>query len=131
MDTTEKHIETLTKKIMKEVPLESPSLNFTANVMSQLRPKTVSIPYKPLISKKVWFLVAACIAVLVFFSINNSVSDSKWIGMLLAKDQLNFSLNSFVPQIKVSKTFIYSSVFLAFFILAQIPYFKYNNKFNY
>jgi len=133
MDTKEKHIERLTEKIMKEASLESPSLDFTANIMSQLNSKTASIVYKPLISKNVWILVAACIAILVVFSFNIEISESRLVDLSQVKEQLKFSLKSLVPQIKVSKTFLYSIVFLAFFILAQIPYFKYNynKRFNY
>ena len=125
MDTTEKHIEKLTDKIMNESSLETPSLNFTANIMSQLEKKTISIVYKPLISKKIWALVAACIAIAVIFTFNSEISRPEWLDVISIKERFSYSLDSLVPSLEVPKTYLYSIVFLAIFILIQIPYFKY------
>ena len=126
MNTTEKQIEKLSEKIMQETSLESPSANFTANIMSQLQEKTIT--YKPLISKKVWVLVAACIALAVIFNFNSELSRPEWLDIVSIRERLSYSLDSLVPNLEMPKTYIYSMVFLAIFILIQIPYFKYINK---
>ena len=129
MDTNKKHIQDLTDKIMEESSLESPPFNFTANVMSQLQKQTIRIAYKPLISKKVWALVAACILIVVVFTFNNSVSESSWLDMISFTGGFNYSLEGLIPNLEIPKTYVYSLVFLALFILIQIPYIKYiNNK---
>lgn len=129
MDINKKHIEDLTDKIMKESSLETPSFNFTANVMSQLQQQTIHIAYKPLISKRVWAVIAACVLIVVVFTFNNSVSESSWIGMLRVTDGFNYSLEALIPNLEIPKTYLYSLSFLALFIIIQIPYIKYmNNK---
>lgn len=129
MDINKKHIEDLTDKIMKESSLETPSFNFTANVMSQLQQQTIHIAYKPLISKRVWAVIAACVLIVVVFTFNNSVSESSWIGMLSVTDGFNYSLEALIPNLEIPKTYLYSLSFLALFIIIQIPYIKYmNNK---
>ncbi len=126
MNTTEKRIEKLSEKIMQETSLESPSANFTANIMSQLQEKTIT--YKPLISKKVWTLVAACIALAVIFNFNSELARPEWLDVISIKERFSYSLDSLIPNLEIPKTYLYSVVFLAIFILLQIPYFKYINK---
>ena len=128
MNTTEKQIEKLSEKIMQETSLESPSANFTANIMSQLQETTITITYKPLISKTVWALVAACIALAVIFNFNSELSRPEWLDVISIKERFSYSLDSLIPNIEIPKTYLYSMVFLAIFILIQIPYFKYINK---
>lgn len=51
---------------IKEVPREEPSPNFTANIMSQIKP--LSAPaYQPLISKKMWSIIILSFLLLAIF----------------------------------------------------------------
>lgn len=50
---TEQHLDKLVERVIKSSPLESPSKDFTANIMSKIETASVgtSTVYKPLISK--------------------------------------------------------------------------------
>lgn len=58
-DNMDNHIEKLVDKSMKKIELESPSLDFTKNVMTQIDAleKSSITSYKPLISKPMWFVI--------------------------------------------------------------------------
>lgn len=74
--------EVLLDKAMKSVlqrnALEKPSIDFTKNVMAQLEPSTSTEPYKPVISKKAWFFIAAA-TVFLLSTLNFSESQSESI----------------------------------------------------
>ena len=59
-DHTEQHFDKLAKKVMKMSLLESPSLDFTANVMANVEARVVNdiTVYKPLISKRWWLIIS-------------------------------------------------------------------------
>ena len=59
-DHLEQRLDKLAKKVVKYYKLESPSLDFTANVMQQVEASQIShiTVYKPLISKRAWFVIA-------------------------------------------------------------------------
>ena len=62
-DHLEQRLDKLAKKVIKSSKLESPSLDFTANVMQEIEASQVShiTVYKPLISKRAWFVIAILI----------------------------------------------------------------------
>jgi hypothetical protein len=70
----DENIEKLVDKMMAESPVESPSLNFTASVMSTIAATAAgkSPVYKPVISKRGWFIILGAIAALFAFLIFNS-----------------------------------------------------------
>jgi len=55
-----KHIDSLVEKVVKESSLESPSLDFTSNIMSKIEavPQNEITVYEPLISKSVWLAIS-------------------------------------------------------------------------
>ena len=72
---SEQHLDDLAKKVMTSAPLETPSFNFTADVMAKLDAPQVSAitTYKPLISKKAWIVIGIIMRdmkIKWFFSIN-------------------------------------------------------------
>lgn len=123
-------IDAFLKKQLQEIPLESPSKNFTSNIMDVLQEKESSIAtlYKPLISKKVWIFVAAAI-VAVFFIPFQKTEDS-----LLNKVSLDFSflekinLSGIFDGISISSTSAYVAFFFTIMIFIQVVFLK--NHFN-
>ncbi len=125
-----KHIEEIhafTKKYVKEIPIETPSLDFTSNLMQkigELQPFKSAITYKPLISKKVWFIVFAAIIALVLIPFK-STDES-----LFTLPELNFSFleklnfSGLLENITVSSTTMYFAIIFSVLVAIQIFYLK-------
>ena len=73
-DHTEQHLDNLAKKALKSSLLESPSNDFTANIIKQIEPIKIgsSTVYKPLISKYGWFgIITILIGISVYVMFGN------------------------------------------------------------
>lgn len=70
-DHLEQRLDKLAKKVVKSSKLESPSLDFTANVMQQVEASQIShiTVYKPLISKRAWYVIAVLVIGGLLYSI--------------------------------------------------------------
>lgn len=132
---TDKHIEKLVDKMMKETSLDIPSVGFTAQIMSQVLKINTSqtTVYKPLISKWVWFgLFISMLGIITYLSFN----DSAISGGLLEKFNLEilpkFSMLNFFSGLHFSKSTFYACVLLAVMLFIQIPILKYylDNRFE-
>ena len=125
-----KHIEELdafAKKYIKEVKVESPSVDFTANIMStitNLAPIKNTLVYKPLISKKGWFIVFA--AVVAVFLIPFRSSEEGWFSLpemnFSFLEKLNFS--GLFENVSVSNTTLYIAITFSALVFIQIFYLK-------
>jgi hypothetical protein len=137
---TDKEIEQLVEKMMKKTFLDTPSIDFTSNIMSKvLEIKTSKVTvYKPLISKKVWGIIAFAVVALVFYSVFGV--ETKASGFLNTIDLSLFTNNKIVNTIssfktssfQVSKTFGYAFMFLGIMICVQILFLKhhFNRRFE-
>ena len=124
-----KHIEELdafAKKYIKEIPKETPSANFTTSIMdviSQLKPEK-TIVYKPLISKKGWFLVAASIIAIILIPFNTSEEG------ILSLPEMNFSFiekmsfSGLFESMSVSTATLYAAILFSILVFVQIFYLK-------
>ena len=67
MKESDKNIENLIEKMMAENTLQSPSADFTSNLMSQIlaAEKAKIKPYKPLISISAWVFIGVALAILI------------------------------------------------------------------
>ena len=121
-----KHIEELdafAKKYIKEIKVESPSKDFTANLMNILQQEN-SLLYKatPLISKKVWYIIFAGIIALFFIPFKQSEKSTPFL------DKIDFSFFEKIEfpslfegvEFSFSTTTIYSFVFLALMVFIQV-----------
>ena len=124
---TDKHIEKFVDKKMKETTLDTPSVDFTAQVMSQIlkiRTSQATV-YKPLISKWVWYGIFISMLGLIAYLSFNSSSVS---GGLLEKFNLGtlpkFSMPNLFSGLHFSKTTIYACVLLTLMLFIQIPIIK-------
>ncbi len=125
-----KQLDAFLKKQIQDIPLESPSKDFTSNIMDVLQEKesVVTTIYKPLISKKVWIFVAAAIAAIFFIPFQDSEEG------LLSKVSFDFSfleklnLSGILDGVNVSSTSLYVAFFFTTMIFIQVVFLK--NHFN-
>lgn len=113
--------EELVKKMIKGLPLERPSSDFTQKVMQQVLRRSLKNSYQPLISKRAWLVIAMMFILGVlwlFYNPETSLIDSEALSW---NDKLQFK-NPF-ETIELSKTTVYAIGFMALFLL-QIPFLK-------
>jgi hypothetical protein len=127
----DKNIERLVEKMMLDSALEAPSLDFTSKVMSEVisMEKKKSIFYKPVISKRGWFMIFAAIGVFITWLILT--------GYLSNQPQTNINFN-FINGHSILKVFsgfqfsnltLYILLFGIIMIFIQIIFLKsYLNK---
>ena len=119
----DKELNEFTKYIVKESELKSPSSNFVKNVMSKIE-EEVSINtqfvYKPLISKKGWFIIFSVIVLATIAVIRNTQATSTY----LSSWELSFlenTVNYFqFNEIEFSKTFVICSVLFSLMMMVQV-----------
>jgi hypothetical protein len=120
----DKNIEKLVNYIMKDAKLESPSSNFTLNVMSQvLQTKTSDVTvYKPLISRKTFIVVFGFIITLfIYLLINKDQQTNGWPTYL----NINTTYyNNFTTLFKFSKITTCTAVLTTVMLLIQISFLK-------
>lgn len=122
MEKQSEHFDDLTRKLVKEGGMHSPSPDFLENVMQKIRPQDdTSRVYRPLISSKGWMicvLVAlASFALLYWFP----SSEVNWGEKLSIANYVD--VQSPFKGLEISKTFIYGIGFMSLFLL-QIPFLK-------
>lgn len=128
-----KHIEELdafAKKYVKEIKGENAPINFTANLMHEIKGLEIKkvIKSSPLISKKVWFLLLAAFVSLFFIPFKSR--EEKLVNM----PELDFSflqkfhLSNLFGELSISSTMFYTFLFFGIMIFIQIIYLK--NHFN-
>ncbi len=124
-----KHIEEIdafAKKYIKEIPVESPSVNFTANLMntiSQLQTEK-TIVYKPLISKKGWFVVVAAVIAVVLISFKSSKESIFTMPEINLSFLEKFSFSGVFESVSVSTSTLYLAILFSVLIFIQIFYLK-------
>ena len=121
------HLDRLTKKVMKETSLESPSLTFTDSIMSQvetLASRDVTV-YKPLISKSVGTLITiGIIALISYLFFMNSSIQTEALFTLNFEALFNNRFTTVLSNIKLSETLMYAVISLGIMLFIQIPLLK-------
>ena len=129
-------LDAFTRKVVREIPLEKPSKDFSKNVMAEiyaLEKRRVSQQYEPLISKKVWLLLLVFFIVMFLWVFNNSEGEAtstfSWVDLSSFTELISFD---FLLNFKVSDVTVYAFVFMAIMVSVQIGYIKnyYNSRFN-
>jgi hypothetical protein len=122
MNESAKKIENLIDKMMAENTLESPSIDFTSKIMSQVLAveKRKIKAYKPLISKSTWIFIGLGLTALTAYSIftNNDISNFEIVKLYTDKASALFS------GIHFSKNILYAILIVPFMILIQIGLLK-------
>lgn len=124
-ENEDKQLENLVKKAMKQSALETPSFDFTSNLMSKvenMKQSTATI-YQPLISKHMWFWIftgfVAFIAYVIFIT---KPEASAWFSTF---DILDIEkISNVFSRIQLSRIVIYATVFFIVMLLIQIPLLK-------
>lgn len=130
MKESDKNIENLIDKMMSENTLESPSIDFTSKIMSQVLAieKSKIKAYKPLIPKSTWIIITLILIALTAYSIhlNNTISQFELTQLYSEKTSALFS------EIHFSKNILYAILIVPFMVLIQIGVLKnyFNNKYE-
>lgn len=125
MKTNEdKQLEKLVARMMKETTLDTPSIDFTSKVMSQVlaTQKSETTIYKPLISTPTFIIIFGGLIFLIAFILTNGNTSSN-------NTYLNLNLNFFtnfnpVRSFHFSKITTYSVVLTTLMLFIQIPLLK-------
>ncbi|WP_291149550.1 hypothetical protein [Flavobacterium sp. UBA7680] len=122
MKEEDKNIENLIEKMMAENTLQSPSADFTSNIMSKiLAAEEVKIkPYKPLISISTWIFIGFTLALLVVYNVYFTGAEN---NLEIGKSYTD-KISAIVSGIHISKTTLYAILIVPFMILIQIGVLK-------
>lgn len=122
MKESDKNIENIIEKMMSETTLQSPSIDFTSNIMSQIliAEKAKIQPYKPLISISTWVFIGITLAVLVLYNVFFAENQN---NLEIGKSYTD-KISTLVSGIHVSKTLLYALLIVPFMILIQIGVLK-------
>ncbi|KIO51003.1 hypothetical protein [Flavobacterium hibernum] len=122
MKESDKNIENLIEKMMEETTLQSPSIDFTSSIMSQIlvTEKAKIKPYKPLISISTWIFIGITLAILVLYNVFFAETQN---NLEIGKSYTD-KISALVSGIHVSKTLLYALLIVPFMILIQIGILK-------
>ncbi|OXA94345.1 hypothetical protein [Flavobacterium hercynium] len=122
MKEDDKNIENLIDKMMADQTLESPSIDFTSKIMSQVLIIETSKAkvYKPLISKSAWLVIGCSLIGLSIYTLlgNDNLPNSEMTKLYSDKATALFSGMHF------SKNILYSLLIVPFMLFIQIGVLK-------
>ncbi|MGO4772701.1 hypothetical protein ACEN2I_13650 [Flavobacterium sp. W22_SRS_FK3] len=122
MKENDKEIENLIDKMMADDSLQSPSIDFTSKIMSQvlIAEKSKIKAYKPLISKSTWLFIGICLLALTAYCVysNNDISNLEIVNIYSDK------VSALFLGIHFSKNILYAILIVPFMILIQIGLLK-------
>lgn len=106
---------------MKELPMESPSSDFTNRVMERITAKSTVTQYQPLISVKAWVVIGILFVGALLWLYFNPTSEMIPVDATSVLDGIEW--NNPFKDIKLPKTVVYAIGFMALFLL-EIPFLK-------
>ena len=123
-ENADKYLDDLTRKVVGRSTVEKPSLDFTTNVMDQIKTiaNAAKINYRPLISKPIWFLIGLLSVASIGYIVFGPKSKSEWIPELNLEKY--FSVPSFIPEFNISQTTFYVVILFAVMLSIQMFYLK-------
>lgn len=122
-----KYLDDFTKKAIKKTSLESPSFGFTSEIMSKVTELNTSntTVYKPLISKKIWAVIAmSFIALCVYLILDTNTESSSWFSSLNFDALFDVKISNPLSGLAVSNTLLYAIAFFGLMFCIQIPFLK-------
>lgn len=125
-DKNIQHLDKLLTKQFKELPKEKPSKGFTNLVMQAIQQEK-SIAYTPLISKKIWFAIAAAVTALLVFPFKAKEGSllEEFTNLSIDWSFLdNFSSINLIPTFTISDTTFYATLLFSVLFLVQVFYLK-------
>ena len=126
-DHTEQHLDKLAKKVMQSSSLESPSLDFTVNIMANIEASGVNhiTVYRPLISRRTWLIVAILILGGLSYGIFGNIEGLGWVDKVDLSMISNNKITDAISGITFSKTLMYAVGVCGLVFFIQIPMMKY------
>ncbi|WP_338731103.1 hypothetical protein [Mangrovimonas cancribranchiae] len=129
-DQTDKQVTQFIDNIFENSSLESPSLEFSTQVMSKIHAinNTKVTTYKPLISRSVWIAIAVVfVGFLAAILVNVTFTQASWLTFL------DFSivsrLGNIFPSTQLPTSLVYAILFFGIMLLVQLTWLKrYFNK---
>lgn len=125
---TDQYLDELGKEVFENAPLESPKLDFTASVMTQISElkSSTSIVYKPLITKKGWFVIFGFVTALVltFAYSSNSMEPTSIFDRVNFRVLSDIKMFDTVMNLSVSKTIVYAVILFGIMFSVQITFLK-------
>ena len=125
-ENVDKHIENITDKLLKETPVETPSTDFTANILSKVEAiaKSDVTTYKPLISKPVWMGLAAIVMGVLAYSFFGNTSERQFLTSVDLSVITNNRLTDALSGFSFSKTILYAAAMFAIMFAIQVTVLK-------
>lgn len=124
----EKKLDNFIRKSVKEIGLESPSVNFTKTLLTKIEvsaQKETTTVYKPLISKVGWGVLAVILLALSGLAIYGR-GDTKlaWLEKMNMGALPKLQLMDALPNFAISNIFFYGLLIFGLFALIQLVLFK-------
>jgi len=126
-ESADKLLDDLSRKVIGESTIESPSLDFTQTLMSQIKTLHANkvTTYEPLISMRSWVLIAfGMIAIFGYSVFGTSKSESSLLSDLGLERFSNYEFTNPLANMEFSQTLIYAVVLFAVMFCIQIPLLK-------
>lgn len=123
----DKLVDNFIAKVMKGVELETPSKDFTSNVMKLVYEvnKSDVTTYKPLVSKLGWSIIFGSVFVLVLALVfNNNTQHQNISELSLIKSVMDVIQIKMSPILSISKISLNAIFLLTFMLLIQISFLK-------
>jgi|GEM_PF-6230844 len=104
-----KELEQMIDGLMRDDSLQSPSTDFTNNVVGTIfsRESTVQKMYKPLLPKWSWYLIALGALGFMLFGLQQYTPTENWVGYDQFLNVLGNWSSQFFSSIRVSKIVVY------------------------
>ncbi|MDF0708888.1 hypothetical protein [Flagellimonas okinawensis] len=126
-DLEDKKLEAFVDKLMEEAPLESPSVDFTQNVMCKLETETPKevFQYQPIVSGRVLSAVfIAFVALLILIGSQLGVDNSQGWFKNVNMEKWFHSDWGWVKGFTFSKVTVYAFLSFGLLFFAQVPWLK-------
>jgi len=123
-ENKEKEPDYFVKKIIQEIGLEEPSLNFTETVLSKIEtarePNSVTV-YTPLISKFSWAILAVIVVGMGALALFGKVdTKNSWLEYINLDAVSEFTFLDSMANLKFPSTLVYGVLALTIFVYVQI-----------
>jgi hypothetical protein len=120
---TEQHLDKLSKKVIQSSVLETPTVDFTASLMSIIETISIESPmvHKPLISKLGWVAIVVIVTGIVGYAMYGTTEQMTLLSYIDYSFISNNRITEAISGIAISKIFMYAIVFFGVAWCIQIP----------
>ena len=121
-----KELEDFSKKYIKDIDTEKLSPEFTSELMKKIQVLNVYKvqPFKPLISKKVWFLIGFLLVAILSIPFNSNEESILSVPELDVTFLNKFQLSNLIESVSISNTTFSIICLFGFMIFIQFIYLK-------